>query len=181
MLADKALATVADLLYYTPFRYEDRRNVKPILQLAPGEKASVLARVASATLTGLRRSAGLFEATLHDGSGASLKARWFHGERYADSLLPDTRVALFGKIELDSGRQRLMVQPELEILSGDDEEEETLHSGRIVAVYEAAGKISTRVFRKLLHRILKEVSMPEDALPASVRAHIGLPDLATAI
>ena len=180
MLAEKGLATVADLLYYTPFRYEDRRNVKLIAQLAPGEKAAVLARVVNAKMSGFRRSAGLFEATLHDGSGASLKARWFHGERYADTLLPDTRVALFGKIELDSGRQRLMVQPELEILTAD-EESETLHSGRIVAVYEAAGKISTRVFRRLFDRVLKEAPMPEDPLPASVRAHLNLPDLATAI
>ena len=181
MLAAKGLVTLADLLYYTPFRYEDRRNVKPISQLAPGEKAAVLAHVSTAKFSGFRRrSVGLFEATLHDGSGASLKARWFHGERYADTLLPGARVALFGKIELDSNHQRLIVQPELEILSGDDEEE-TLHSGRIVAVYEAAGKISTRVFRKLLDRILKEAPMPEDALPASVRERAGLPPLATAI
>jgi ATP-dependent DNA helicase RecG len=180
MLAEKGLATVADLLYYTPFRYEDRRNVKPISQLAPGEKAAVLARVGSAKMSGFRRSAGLFEAILQDGSGASLKARWFHGERFVDTLRPDTRVAVFGKIELDSGRQRLMVQPEVEIL-GDDEESETLHSGRIVAVYEAAGKVSTRVFRKLLDRVLKEAPSPDDALPASVRAHAGLPGLATAL
>src|ERR1700761_654667 len=181
MLAGKGLATLTDLLYYTPFRYEDRRNVKPISQLAPGEKAAVLARVASAKFSGFRRrSVGLFEATLHDGSGASLKARWFHGERYADTLLPDTHVALFGKIELDSHHQRLMVQPEIEVLSGGDDDE-TLHSGRIVAVYEAAGKISTRVFRKLLDRVLKEAPMPEDALPASVRARVGLPALTTAL
>jgi len=182
MLAAKGLSTVADLLYYTPFRYEDRRNVKPISQLSPGEKGAVLARVVSAKLSGIRRrSVGLFEAVLHDGSGASLKARWFHGERYADTLLPDTRVAVFGKVELDSTRQRLMVQPELEVLSGEDEDEETLHSGRIVAVYEAAGKISTRIFRKLFDRVLKEAPTPEDALPASVRSRVGLPDLANAI
>jgi ATP-dependent DNA helicase RecG len=182
MLAAKGLSTVADLLYYTPFRYEDRRNVKPISQLAPGEKAAVMARVASAKLSGFRaRSVGLFEATFHDGSGASLKARWFHGERYADRLAQDAYVALFGKVELDSGRQRLMVQPEVEILSEGDEEEQALHSGRIVAVYEAAGKISARVFRKLLDRILREAPMPQDALPPSVRASLNLPDLATAI
>lgn len=182
MLAAKGLATVADLLYYTPFRYEDRRNLRSISQLAPGEKAAVLARVVSARLSGFRRrSVGLFEAVLHDGSGASLKARWFHGERFADTLLPETRVALFGKVELDSARQRLMVQPELEILSGDDDDDEMLHSGRIVAVYEAAGKISTRIFRKLLDRVLKDAPLPDDALPPSVRARIGLPDLAAAL
>ena len=183
MLAAKGLFTIADLLYYAPFRYEDRRNVKPISQLAPGEKAAVLARIASTQLSGFRRkSLGLFEATLHDGSGANLIARWFHGERYADSLASGTRVALFGKVEMDRGRgSRLMMQPEIEILSDDDEDDEILHSGRIVPVYEAAGKMSTRVFRKLIDRILKEAVMPDDALPPSVRDRIKLPDLATAI
>ncbi len=182
MLAAKGLQTVSDLLYYAPFRYEDRRNIKAISELAPGEKAVVLARVASARLARFRgRSAGLFEATLQDGSGANLRARWFHGERFADTLISGTRLALFGKIELDRDHgSRLIVQPEIEILS-DEDTDELLHTGRIVAVYEAAGKISTRVFRTLIDRILKETPLPEDALPQSVRARMGLPDLATAI
>jgi ATP-dependent DNA helicase RecG len=183
MLAAKGLHTISDLLYYAPFRYEDRRNVKPIAMLAPGEKAAVLARVAGSQMSGFRRrSLGLFEATLEDGSGAHLVARWFHGERYADSLVSGTRVALFGKVELERGqRSRLMVQPEIEILSDDDEDDSLLHSGRVVPVYEAAGKISTRVFRKLIDRILKEDIVPEDALPESVRARVHLPDLRTAL
>jgi len=183
MLAAKGLQTVADLLYYAPFRYEDRTNVKPIAQLAPGEKASVTARVSSAKLSGFRRGAlGLFEVTFKDNGSGVLLARWFHGERYVDSLTPDTRVALFGKVELDkSSGHRLMVQPEVEILSDGDEADEMLHSGRIVAVYEAAGKISTRVFRTLLDRILKEAVLPEDPLPASVRERIQLPSLGEAI
>ena len=183
MLAAKDLHTVLDLLYYAPFRYEDRRNVKVIAELAPGEKAVVLASVGSAKLARFRRSRpGLFEATLQDGSGASLLARWFHGERYADTLVAGTHLALFGKVELDRPHgSRLMIQPEIEILSDDGDTEETLHTGRIVAVYEAAGKISTRVFRTLLDRILRETPMPEDALPESIRTRAGLPDLASAI
>ncbi len=183
MLAAKDLSTVADLLYYAPFRYEDRRNIKSIAELAPGEKAVVLARVSAGKLSRYRRNGpALFEATLHDGSGANLQARWFHGERFQDTLVSGTRLALFGKVELDrSHGNRLMIQPEIEILSADDEGEETLHSGRIVPVYEAAAKISTRVFRTLIDRILKDAPMPEDALPESVRTHLALPDLASAI
>lgn len=183
MLAAKGLETVADLLYYAPFRYEDRRNVKAIRELAPGEKAAVLARVGSARLSTFRhRSAGLFEATLQDGSGANLSVRWFHGERFVDSLTPGTRVAVFGKVEIERSRNdRLMIQPELEILSDEDSEEETLHSGRIVAVYEAAGKISTRVFRSLFDRILGEIDLPEDALPESVRSRLQFPTLGDAL
>lgn len=183
MLAAKGLQTVADLLFYAPFRYEDRSNTKSIAELAPGEKAAVTAAVASARLSGFRRrSLGLFEVVFDDASGAELLARWFHGERYRDSLVPGTRVALFGKVELERGNaHRLMVQPEIEILSSEDAHEETLHSGRIVAVYEAAGKVSTRVFRSLLDRILKNVELAADELPASVRERIQLPNLPSAI
>ncbi|HEY7209027.1 MAG TPA: ATP-dependent DNA helicase RecG, partial [Bryobacteraceae bacterium] len=183
MLAAKGLETVADLLFYAPFRYEDRSNAKTIAQLAPGEKAAVTGWVTDAKVSGFRRrSLGLFEAEFEDASGASLLGRWFHGERYRDSLVPGTRVALFGKVELDRGRaQRLMIQPEVEILSSEDVPEETLHSGRIVAVYEAAGRVSTRVFRTLLDRILKSIDLPRDPLPESVRSRLELPDLARAI
>jgi ATP-dependent DNA helicase RecG len=183
MLAAKGLSTVTDLLYYAPFRYEDRRNIKAIAELSPGEKAVVLARVASAKMSRLRHGrVGLFEAVFEDGSGARLLGRWYHGERYADSLVPDTRVALFGKVEFERAHnQRLMIQPETEMLAADDEGEESLHTGRIVAVYEAASKISTRVFRTILHRILEDCPMPEDALPDSVRQRMKLPPLGQAI
>ncbi len=183
MLAAKGLLSVTDLLYYAPFRYEDRRNVKTVAMLAPGEKAVVVARVASAKLSGFKRQAlGLFEVIFRDGSGADLLARWFHGQRYADSLTKDTRAALFGKVELDrSTGHRMMIQPEMEILSDDDDTDSTLHSGRVVAVYEAAGRITTRVFRSLLSRVLNEVAMPDDPLPQSVRERTGLPALGDAI
>jgi ATP-dependent DNA helicase RecG len=183
MLSAKGLETVADLLYYAPFRYEDRRNLKLISQLAPGEKAAVLAQVDSGRLSTFRhRAVAQFEATLRDGGLGRLHARWFHGERFADSLTAGVRVALYGKVEMDRASGGLvMVQPEIEILAREDEEDETLHSGRIVAVYEAAGKVSTRIFRQLLDRILKQVVMPEDALPESVRASANLMPLADAI
>jgi ATP-dependent DNA helicase RecG len=181
MLAAKGLGTVLDLLYYAPFRYEDRRNVKAVSELAPGERAVVLVRVMTGRLTRTRyRSPQVFEAKLQDGSGANLLARWFHGDRYAEKLVPGTLMAVFGKVELDRvERSRLMIQPEVELLTeiGD----EMLHSGRIVPVYEAAGKISSRTFRTLIDRVLKEVQLPPDELPRSIRLRLGLPDLPAAL
>jgi ATP-dependent DNA helicase RecG len=184
MLAGKGLNTVADLLYYAPFRYEDRRNVKPISQLAPGEKAVVFAQVTQGKLAGYRRrSLGLFEVTLRDESGATLLARWFHGERYAENLLPGVSVSLFGKVELDRGRSGalLMVQPELEIIRDEDDEDKRLREGQIVPVYEAAGKVSTRLLRKLIKRLLREVDLPGENLPPSVLGRTKLPGSAEAL
>ena len=188
MLQAKGLRTVTDLLHYAPFRYEDRRNSKAIVELAPGEKTTVLARVSSAKLSRFRGQAqGLFEAVFEDGSGAFLHARWFHGERYAETLSPSRRVALFGKVEIEtspasrSAYDRVMVQPEIELLSDGDSEDERLHTAGVIAVYEAAGKVSTRAFRSLLDRVLKDVQLPPDPLPESVRQRRQLPDLSTAL
>jgi ATP-dependent DNA helicase RecG len=183
MLEAKGLSTVEDLLAYPPFRYEDRTNVKTIAQLAPGEMATVIAEVRSAKLsTFRRRDLGLFEATFTDASRAVLRVKWFHAAYLADVLQPGQRVALYGKVEYDSYAGQLsMVHPEYEILSEEDEADAALHVGRVVPIYEAAGKITTRVFRRLIHGVLERLTPPPDPLPASIRRRLRLPDLWTAL
>ena len=81
--------------------------------------------------------------------GATILGKWFHGAYLADRLTVGTRVALFGKIEFDNYRGELqMMHPETEFLSGEEDEgDSALHTGRIVPVYEAAGKVNTRALR----------------------------------
>ena len=178
MLEAKGLLTVDDLLTYAPFRYEDRTNVKTIAQLAPGEMATVIAEVKSARLAGFRRrSLGMFEATFTDSSGERLLAKWFHGGYLVDKFVPGLRVALFGKIELDNYTgDMLITHPEFEVLTVDDSDGDAgLHTGRIVPVYEAASKITTRVLRSLIHRILGSLNPVDDHLPQALRERLKLP------
>ncbi len=181
LLRNRGLDTVLDLLYYFPFRYEDRREVRNLRNLVPGEKVTVLARVEQGKLSSYRSgSLGLYEAVFSDGFG-QLTGRWFHGRHLVDLLVPGVRVALFGKIEFDRRQNScLMVQPELEVLS-DDEGDEGLHTGRIVPIYEAISKISARVLRRLLHGVLQEVELPADCLPVDIKTRLQLPGLAAAI
>lgn len=180
MLRSRGLETVLDLLYHLPFRYEDRRQIKEVRDLVPGEKVTVLARVERGSASRVRKGAlGLFEATLSDGRG-TLEARWFNNNRLADVLVPGVRVALFGKVEAEWRKRPLMVQPEFEILH-ENEEDESLHTGRVVPIYEAIVKISTRIFRTLFHRILQEVELPADPLPEDIRKRLALPALASAL
>src|SRR5580658_2711801 len=184
MLVTKGLETVEDLLHYFPFRYEDRSNLKPISQLAPGEMATVIAEVRSAKVSGFRRrNLGLFEAEFTDASRAILLGKWFHGAYLADKLTPGTRVALFGKIGFDSYRGELqMMHPETEFPGGEDEEgDSALHVGRIVPVYEAAGKVNARALRTLIHRILQQIPELEDRLPESIRTHLKFPSRTDAV
>jgi ATP-dependent DNA helicase RecG len=184
MLEAKGLATVEDLLAYVPFRYEDRSNVKTIAQLAPGEMATVIAEVRSAKLSGFkRRNLGLFEARFTDSSRAILVGKWFHGGYLANVLVEGMKLSLFGKIEFDSYSGELTVlHPEFEILSSDDEEgEAALHTGRVVPIYEAVSKITTRMLRSLVHRVLESIDPLDDHLPVYLRERLKLPDRRTAI
>jgi ATP-dependent DNA helicase RecG len=184
MLEAKGLSTVEDLLAYVPFRYEDRSNVKTIAQLAPGEMATVIAEVRSAKLSGFqRRNLGLFEARFSDASRAILVGKWFHGGYLAKVLAEGMKVSLFGKIEFDSYTGELTVlHPEFEILSGEDDEgEAALHTGRVVPIYEAASKITTRLLRSWTHRILEAIGPIDDHLPQYLRQRLKLQDRWTAI
>ncbi len=183
MLETKGLKTVEDLLTYAPFRYEDRSNVKPVRELAPGEMATVLAEVASAKVSGFRRrNLGLFEATFRDRSGGALMGKWFHGAYLADVFTPGMKVALFGKVEWDSYSGGLtMMHPEFEILSGDEDGDLSIHTGRVVPIHEAAGRVTARVFRGLLHRVLEALPPVQETLPEHIRRELKLPDRWSAI
>ena len=172
MLEAKGLVTVEDLLGYAPFRYEDRSNVKTIAQLAPGEMATVIAEVRSAKLAGIqRRNLGLFEAPFTDCSRRILVGKWFHGAYLANVFAPGQKVALSARWSSTAmPATSRMLHPEFEILSGDDDDgEAALHAGRIVPIYEAVAKLTTRVLRSLMHRMLSELAA---ASKTTCRQHI---------
>jgi len=180
-LAEKGIATVEDLLYYLPFRYEDRANPKSIAELKPGESASIIAEVRASHLYRTKNGMPIFELVVGQ-QNKSIVCTWFHGAYLKDRFQPGQMLALFGRVEpgwgkLSKARLQLM-QPQIEVLGGSEDEPEELleerleHSleiGRIVPIYEAAGKLNSRWFRNIMHRVLKELS-PEipDGIPPAV-------------
>ena len=97
-LAGKGIRTLEDLLYYLPFRYEDRINPRSIEQLQPGEMASVIAEVRTSGLFQTRRMP-IFEMTAGQGR-SKLKCLWFRGGYLEGKFKPGALVALYGKVEV---------------------------------------------------------------------------------
>ena len=78
ILAGKGIRTVEDLLYYLPFRYEDRINPRRIAQLRPGEMATIIAEVRGSGLFRTpRRSIQIFQMTAGQGRD-SITCLWFN-------------------------------------------------------------------------------------------------------
>ena len=75
LLSSRGIHTVEDLLYYTPFRYEDRTRVTPIRDLMPGQYATILARVLTCGLMRTRGGMYIFDLSAVDASETGLGVR----------------------------------------------------------------------------------------------------------
>src|SRR5438270_3594410 len=95
VLTAKGIATVEDLLYYLPFRYEDRLNPRTIAELRPGEMATVIAEVRTSGLFRTRSRLDIFHMTAGQGR-TTLKCLWFHGRYLEGKFRPGQMVALYG-------------------------------------------------------------------------------------
>jgi ATP-dependent DNA helicase RecG len=188
-LAQKNIATVEDLLYYLPFRYEDRLNPRGIAELREGEMATVIAEVRNSGIFQTRRMP-IFRMVAGQGR-ASIQCVWFHGEYLRDRFKPGQLVALYGKVEREwKGKGLQIVQPQFEVIGDMQEvdgeegpEIESLEVGRIVPIYESAAnaRLTSRWFRRTIHGALQNLS-PDiaDGLPPSLCRRLNLLDRRTA-
>lgn len=184
MLAGRGLRTIEDLLYYLPFRYEDRSNVRRIADLQPGETATLLAQVQTCSMVRTRRGMHMLEMVVSDGTGR-LSCTWYNADYLRDRFRSGQMLALYGKVELEFG-QRYLRQPEFEVLesgvppagsaTGLEDTIDSLKLGRIVPVYEAIGKITSGRLRLFVARALRQLpaQLPE-GLPADIRERLRFP------
>src|SRR5947208_8240370 len=109
MLKSKGIQTVEDLLYYLPFRYEDRLNPRTIEELRAGEMATIVAEVRGSSFFRTKRMP-LLQVTFGQGRG-SLRGIWFNATYLKDRFKAGQLVALYGKVESSNfGRGALEIR-----------------------------------------------------------------------
>ena len=179
-LARAGLHTLDDLLHRFPTRYEDRSGFQSIAALRPGQSVSLAVRILSSGLRTTRRPGfKIFEALVGDATG-SLRAVWLNQPFLRDVLAAGLQVVLFGPVEMRGHGGLQITNPQYEIL--EDEDGETVHTGRIVPVYEKAGSVTPKMQRRLVYDALQQLpaDLP-DHLPEEVRARLQLPARAAAL
>jgi ATP-dependent DNA helicase RecG len=185
MLARRAIRTLEDLLYYTPFRYEDRLRLTAVRDLVIGQTATVLVDVLSAGLMRTRRGIFIYDLAARDRTGM-LRCKWFNAVHLDRNKVfrPGQRVFFHGKVERDPYGARVeMLQPQFEILTEEAAAGgESLEVGRMVPIYESIGRLTPRVLRRLVWTGLTAVNgQVGEVLPASVCARNQLPDRGAAL
>jgi ATP-dependent DNA helicase RecG len=169
------IRTAEDLLHYRPFRYEDRTNFQKIAKLTPGAEVVVQGSVVAAGGYSTRRKGvQIFETLIGDRTG-TISAKFFNQPYLSTVLEKGQRVIIFGHCRPDPYSGGLsFVNPEFEILLEDDDF--TIHTGRIVPVYRRVGPISARILRRIILNLLNNLGADlQDTLPQRVREKYGLP------
>lgn len=144
------IATVEDLLYHLPFRYEDRRALSTIRNLRVGEVASVIGEIAHLAERHVGRSQRrILEGALRDETGL-LALTWFHQISYFRSRYQvGQRVLVHGKVEGSPMGEKRIVHPEIE-LSPD------LEGQGILPVYNKPTTMTVGVMRKVVQEAATE-------------------------
>jgi ATP-dependent DNA helicase RecG len=178
LLARKDLHTVEDALFFVPLRHEDRTRLTPFRALQPGQTHTCSGVIVGVSPPPPGRPRAPFTVMLRDDSGYAT-ASWFGASYLARVFKRGQRLVLHGKVTRYRGAIVLQ-HPDYEIVEADDDDR--LHTGRLVPVYSTTEGLSQRALRRLIWTIVEqfagEVTEP---LPEPVRARRRLVDLPTAI
>jgi ATP-dependent DNA helicase RecG len=170
------IATVGDLLYHFPRRYDDYSKLKTISQLVYGEEVTLLVTVCEAHTRESHRGGVTITTVLLADTTGKINATFFNQPFLQQQFKSGRRIVISGRVDQDLGHLSFK-HPEWEPFSKD-----LLHTARIVPVYPLTEGITNRWLRRLIKGIV-EYWAPKaaDALPELIRARENLLDAPTAL
>jgi ATP-dependent DNA helicase RecG len=169
------VATIRDLLYLFPHRYDDFSSLKTINQLMYGEDVTIVGTVTETKERTGKRGQSIVTTTLSDGT-AAVQATWFNQPYLVKRLTPGKQLVISGKVDQYLGRITFS-SPTWEPL-----DKELIHTGRLVPVYPLTKGVSARWLRRLMKRTTDYWSLRlPDHLPLALREQRDLPNLESAI
>lgn len=150
LLAKMGITTIGDLFFYSPTRYEDRRDIRKIHTLKKGEQALVFGKVMECGVQRTRKSKKFLTKAIIDDETGRLHCHWWNQRWPAESLKEGREVIVFGKV--DSLYPPRMTNPEFEVMMGYADSR--LNVGRIVPVYGLTEGVAQWWIRDLISRAL---------------------------
>lgn len=169
------MVTIADLLNYYPFRYDDYSQIVPISQIKPNTHCTIKAQVnLIANKRAWRRRMYVTECLVTDDT-ASLKLIWFN-QPFITKLLKQGDVAYFsGKAEHSPYGLQLQ-NPSYEKVK-----KEQTHTARIVPIYSLTENLTEKQIRYLIHLALPLAKGITDWVPPDILKRYKLIPLPLAI
>jgi len=188
-LARRGLASVSDLLFHLPARWDDRRSLVRVADLEVGRRASFVAKVLVCDFVAQRPRAGgrgrggrSFEAVVGDENGV-VTLKWFRGGEAIAKLVHKNGLLLVAGDVTRYRFSKQLLHPEIEVLDDADgagAERETLRS--ITPDYATPEGVHPRALRRAVqHAVEHYVDLMAAHLPATLVRELALPEPAQAL
>ena len=173
-LAKIGIATVRDLLYHFPRAYENRGNVKTVLEAIDGETHSLCLTIATEPKTAkLPRHMTLTKFRAFDETG-TVEILFFNQPYCRDVFTVGNEFRFYGKLTPDKKYYRL-TNPAYEPIT----DEKPLPD--LVPRYPLGEGLSGKIIAQAVAAALPCLSAVRDLLPENIRQKYGFPTLASAI
>ncbi len=175
------IATVRDLLFHLPRRYDDRRRMETIAQLmgrADGEQVSARVTVRSIRVEKTyRRHVQRTIAIVRDDTGEA-EAIWF-GRRFIERRIKaGDPLVISGRLK-KRGFAVIFDDPEFQ---REDAEGDLLHAGRIVPIYRLTAGIAAPRLRVAMREAIDRAGLDyPEYVPEAIRRSEGLVGIGSAI
>ena len=187
-LAKRSVRTVYDLLFYSPRKYDDRREITEISEILPGDSYTLKGEVVSVGEIRVRNSARrFFQAAISDGTG-KLRIVWFnyHARYLRGIFAKGAEIIVHGRISLAQNSRALqMIHPlpqDVEVVEGEDDGGNSLQFGRILPVYPLTEGLTQKRLRETVKKTLEEHAEEfRGLIPPGVSERHGLMDIADAL
>ncbi len=173
MLKKKDVETVEDALNYFPRAYEDRRTIKKISKLIPGQRQTVIGTI---MLAGKIRtkSRGLYQVVISDGTG-TVTLVWFQfNEKYLRTAYKKgASIILTSEVTLGYRDTLQIVHPrpeDIEVIDeGEEIDEDNIHFNRIVPIYPLTEGLKQRRMRRIMKFVVdKYGSLIRSFMPSEI-------------
>lgn len=152
--------TIEDIFYHVPTRYLDYSNIAKVQDLKVGETATVHAKIVSLKNIYSKRGLKMQIGSVEDETGR-ITVLWFNQPFLVKTLYPGSFVSISGKVGFFS-RKICFTSPDYELISSNDDE--TMHTGRLVPVYPETSGLSSKWIRRKIYDAF-QISTINEFLP----------------
>jgi len=183
--------TAYDLLHYFPRKHLDYAQRTPISNLKIGQDVTLFGKILSVTYftSKKRQNLTIITITISDETGMVAinrflgKTNRYMIERLKAQYPKGANIIVSGTVKLDEYNGGLTIdKPEMEAVSGDMEEIDSLHMNRIVPVYPVTENLNIKTLRRAIYNAIEAYSEHlEDYLPDEITKKYELTDKITAI
>ena len=185
------LLSIFDLIKYYPRDYVDYSSLKRIIDLKPGETATIVASIRKCNSFKSPRNPNLaiLEIHLGDSSGRIKVTKFFAGKRYSSIAYLKSQAKIFqvGLIVAVSGLVKdgpyghSFQDPQIEVLENKTSIIQSKTIGRLLAIYSLTEGISADRFRSLVASLIPLSSQLIDPLPKEILLRNSFPSRSEAI